>query len=67
MQKVNEAKKILTNSQKRRIYDIYGFEGIKSGMTTEPFPYEHRRIVQGTDIKHVLKSQENLFILLILF
>lgn len=37
MQKVNAAKEILTNPQKRKIYDQHGLEGIKSGMTDHGF------------------------------
>jgi len=35
MQKVNAAKEILTDSEKRKVYDRYGLEGIKSKMSTD--------------------------------
>lgn len=37
MQKVNAAKEILTNPEKRNIYDKYGLEGIQLGITDHMF------------------------------
>ncbi len=40
MQKVNAAKEILTDPSKRKFYDQYGLEGIKSRMGNENFHFE---------------------------
>jgi DnaJ-class molecular chaperone len=37
MQKVNAAKEILTDPEKRRMYDQYGLEGIQSNMGNNHF------------------------------
>ena len=39
MQKVNAAREILTDPEKRRIYDEYGLEGMKSRMTNGDFQF----------------------------
>ncbi len=39
MQKVNAAKEILTDPEKRKTYDEYGLEGIKSRMGNENFQF----------------------------
>jgi len=39
MQKVNAAKEILTDPEKRKTYDQYGLEGIKSRMGNENFQF----------------------------
>jgi DnaJ-class molecular chaperone len=39
MQKVNAAKEILTDPEKRKIYDQYGLEGMKSRMNNEDFHF----------------------------
>jgi DnaJ-class molecular chaperone len=39
MQKVNAAKEILTDPEKRKIYDRHGLEGIKSGMGSGNFQF----------------------------
>jgi DnaJ-class molecular chaperone len=37
MQKVNAAKEILTDPEKRQVYDQYGLEGMKSRVGNEHF------------------------------
>jgi DnaJ-class molecular chaperone len=44
MQKVNAAKEILTDPEKRKIYDQHGLEGIKSGMTNHGFHSQSSRV-----------------------
>ncbi len=39
MQKVNAAKKILTDPEKRKVYDQFGLEGMKSRMENENFHF----------------------------
>jgi len=39
MQKVNAAKKILTDPEKRKVYDQFGLEGMQSTMENENFQF----------------------------
>ncbi|CAF0881335.1 unnamed protein product [Adineta steineri] len=66
MQKVNLARGILTDREKRKLYDQYGLNGMQSRIENESFPFPNfhneRTVKKGNDIKHVLKiSLEELY------
>ncbi|UJR29743.1 hypothetical protein I4U23_017291 [Adineta vaga] len=53
MQKVNAAKRILTDPEKRRLYDQYGLEGMESRINNRNFPF--------TDVPNDLFDIFNIF------